>query len=263
MSGINSIIENLQKLNDEKVKSFKLPCSKLKVKLKPFQAKHNTDVNSSLVAGSDGTYTIKFTQLLKKLFDELLEIEDGTYADIPQADIHYLVLKIRESISDVVYTNVSNEDKREEVKLVVLLERFEKAKIKNKVVTVKGDNGLEVDVCQPSFETNIFYDKILMASHEKFSEKNSEKVVKDAMVFTLLKFIKSVRIKIDNQIQDIQMSHLSAMDRRAIISNMPNDMYKQIMETINEITDPIEQILRIDDDNSVVIDQTILMDVKL
>lgn len=75
MSDINSILEGLGKLNDANTKTFKLPLSKIEVTLKPFQSKHGSMVNSSLVAGADGTYGLKFMPLLKSIFDDVLTLE--------------------------------------------------------------------------------------------------------------------------------------------------------------------------------------------
>lgn len=262
MSDLNSIINSLKKNQESKITEFELPCSGIKVKLKPFQAKHNSMVNSSVVAGNDGTYTLKFSNLIKEIFDDLLEIEEGkSYKDIPLVDTHYLVLKVRETFSREVVLNVVSEDEEERVDIGQFIEKFEQAKIDKdcEIDVIEGD--ITVVVRQPSLMDNIQYDKILIASHKKFKENDSERLIKDALAYTLLKFIKSITIKHENEFQTIPMSSLNPAERREVLNNIPNPMYKSIMNAVNNITSPIEELLKVDEEKSLIIDQTLLMDV--
>jgi hypothetical protein len=260
MSDINSIIEGLSKLNDENTITFKLPLSKIEVTLKPFQSKHGSMVSSSLVAGSDGTYGLKFMPLVKNIFDDVLTLGDNkTYNDIPLVDVHFIILKIRETFNSDIIINYDT-DKETIVDIKPIIKGFNKLNIGSDPIVV-GDEVCSVEVVQPSFTKTLKFDNILIASHERFSEKNSEELVKDALAFTMLKFIKSIKLVIDNEEQSVLLSDYNPLDQKKLLNMIPNKLYKDIMNAVKVITDPIEDLLRIDEETVVVIDQSILVDI--
>jgi hypothetical protein len=260
MSDINSIIAGLSKLNDENTITFNLPLSKIEVTLKPFQSKHGSMVNSSLVAGADGTYGLKFMPLIKDIFDDILTLDEGkTYHNLPLVDVHYIILKIRETFNDEVIINYGT-DEQTSVNIKHIIRGFNDLKIDDKPIVV-GDEICSVEVVQPSFTKTLKFDNILIASHERFSEKESEQLVKDALAFTMLKFIKSIKLVIDNEEQSVTLSDYNPMEQKKLLNMIPNTLYKDIMNAVKGITDPMEDLLRIDEETVVVIDQSILVDV--
>ena len=261
MSDINSIISSLQKINEDKIQEITLPYSKVDITLKPFQAKHNSMVNSSLVAGGDGTYALKFSSLLKDIFDDLIIIKNGkTYLDIPLIDVHYIVLRIRKTFSNTVSIDIGTEEEQT-IDINDIISKFENTETKiTEGVCEDKSKQIKIYIKQPSFLVNLEYDKIITASHKKFGDKNSEIMIKDALAYTVLKFIQKMDITVENEIQTIFMNTISPKDRITLLNSIDNIMYKDLMDKVSELTNPIDDLLKVDGEYSLAMDQRILMD---
>lgn len=261
MSDLNSILDGLSKLNEEDTQTFKLPHSKIEVELKPFQSKHSSMVNSSLMAGSDGTYGLKFSSLLKEVFDDVLTMKGNTtYGDISIPDVYYLVLKLRESFNDEIFANVG-EGNQVGVPIKKVIKGFEGAKYSKESTITVGDEKCSIEVKLPSFSDDNRYDRILVASHEKFSETNKEKMIEDVFAFTMLKFVKTIKMVVKNDEMVLEMDSLSPLEQKRVMGMVPNKIHKMVQNAIEDLTRPITDLLKVGDGEQVItIDQSVLVD---
>ena len=100
---IKSILTALEDLNNNDTISFKLPLSKHKVALAPLNAKHTTEIDSSVLSNTkDGSYGIKFQSLMKNIFSDVLTLPKGvTYKDFGVYDFNYIILKMRQKMNPI------------------------------------------------------------------------------------------------------------------------------------------------------------------
>lgn len=257
---IKTIIDGLKQVNEEKSITFTLPISKHEVTVQPLNAKHTTMIDSSLIAGRDGSFALKFSQLVYDIFRDILTLPSGvTFKDFGVFDTQYIVLKMRESINPELDLNRDNTDKP---KIVNIKENIKKAEKITDIVSEKeiSYETIKVRVGLPSFSKNLRYDKII-ESGAKQEKIDPEALATDAFIYTLLRFIISVTVVVDKEEHEMEFVELSPAQQRTVLDSVPNEMYRQLYDVIEELSSPIIEVLKTDyPEHDIPMDQTIFID---
>jgi hypothetical protein len=186
-----------------------------------------------------------------------------TYDDIPMIDAQYLVLKIRETFSDKIIVKPTVKQKTiNKIDLQPFIKKFEESPIdKNTTIVIGAGTQIVAELKYPSLFKEEKYDRIILASHKKNTKNDNESVVRDAFQYTLLKYIDNITVKVNNEMENIKLSQITPKQRCEIINTIPNKMYKEIMQGIESLIEPVTALLEYDEGETISIDQTLLLDI--
>lgn len=259
---ISNIVDSLKKLSESKKTKFTLPCVKFDVEILPFNAKHISQINSSFLASSnDGTHAIKFTSLLKSLLNDILILPEGkTYKDFNIIDMHFIVFKIRELLNPTFELEVTDRE-NEEVNITEHLKSKKFSKIKTSKTV--GRKNCKVTLELPSFEKNFTHNQIIEAAHKKISrqdEPNLEQLSQEIFSWTLLNFLKSITLVIENEPQEFSFENETSTNQLQILNLIPKEEYNKMFEAIEELSEPITELLTTKENNKISLDHSLFIE---
>lgn len=260
--GFSDILKSLKEANEKNIIKFELPVSKLEVKLKPLQAKHISKINSSLIAGgSDGSYAVRFTSMLKNILDDVLILPEGeTYASFNIIDKHYIIFKIRETINPIL--TIHTEDGEVEVDIKSAQESL----VKNNYKTEKtiGKKSCKITLKVPTFERHVRYNQIVESIHRKMASEEKpdiEQFTSDIFGFTLIEFLYKISVQVGNESRDFIFHEQTPSNQLEILNNIPKEEYRQIFDVIGDLTKVITDSLKTDVVGvNIPVDHTIFID---
>ena len=263
---ISSIISGLKKINESKSETIKLPISKLEVSLTPLQAKHIAKIHSSLLAGSDGSHTLRFPSLVHSLFSDILTLpDDKSYSDFDLIDYHYILFKISEMTNDELEV-MGKDEEIFTVNIQDKLKGLSKVK-KSKSITV-GDKACSITLECPSYHRSFRLDRIIEERAKKdeskikknMSDVEVESMIKDQMSVGLLKFVSKLKTIHDNEEIEFDFQKESIKDQQAILDLIPREFYKAIFDGIESISEPIKNLVSTDVEGvTIPLDQTLFI----
>jgi len=255
---IKSILENLKSLNDDQAVTFTLPVSGHEVKLLPLNAKHITMIDSSFIAGRDGSFSIKFSKLMGDILKDTLILKTGvTYKDFGLYDFNVIMLQLRRLMGNDI-TVVGDGDESIEVALDTCLKKamkVNKTTKRDEMTVGRKSDGMLVDLKIPSLYNTIRYDRII----DNVSNKDGvgvEDITKSAFMYTLVRFVKTITLFHDNEESVIEFTTLTPQEQQEVINTISSDMYRNIYEAIQELTTPIVAMLEVETGFSINIDQS-------
>ena len=249
---ISSIISGLKKINESKSETIKLPISKLEVSLTPLQAKHIAKIHSSLLAGSDGSHTLRFPALVYNLLGDILTLpDDKSYSDFNIIDYHYILFKISEMTNGELEVMGVDED----IFTIDIQEKLkELSKVKNSKLITVGDKTCSITLECPSYHRSFRLDRIIEERAKKddskikkgMSDIEVESMIKDQMSVGLLKFISKLKTIHNKEEVEFDFKKESIKDQQAILDLIPREFYKSIFDGIETISKPIKDLVSTD-----------------
>lgn len=264
-NNFQELIKNLKSLNDDKVVSHVLPESKIKVSLKPLQAKHISKINSSLLASaSQSVKKTMFNKLVEQILNEILVLpEETSYSDFTIFDYYFLLFTLRESINPVL--TVSDDGTEVTVDIKEKLKEYTSTKFKTKLNKIGGKT-CEVYLRTPSYKLMRRFEDITnerQISEEKKGEKNydMEGLVRDMFSFSIIPYIEKIKTLVDGNEEEIPFVDLSTSQKVGILDLIPSELYKKLIDGIGKLNEPIDKLLSTEnDDIKIPLDQTFLID---
>ncbi len=248
-SNVNDIIKLMNRVNETFTYEIYIPSLQKNVMFRQINTAQQKRLIKSII--DSPAYNTQFIFTLKKIIDENC-VESINIDDLTILDKIIIAIKMRSySIGNDFELSFDMPDGEKVTRIIKLNELLENKleSIKIEPRTISDSKGVFTIVCGlPTISDEYRLEDELRRNTitvEINNEKDLRETIGEVYVNELVKYIKQISIKEDDQITDIDLKKVDFKNRIKIIEQLPTSATQQIVTYINDITKEFEKIILI------------------